>query len=219
MNKKVYVGIFIISFALIAVSMLSLSQVKAEDNNSSSSVSGSAPGTIGSSLISPSATTPVQGSVDQNKENKEDYKTRLSGQPPEGTQLSVSINSQGQTNLNNVSVTAVNGNILTVSIFGLNFSVDQSGTSITGIYVLPPMPSTSVNATNSATSFGSSSQTASISVGDKISIIGSIDQSTGIIKASQISNLSKETQSTNDIKARLDQLFQMLNQLRAQLGL
>jgi len=201
MNKKVYVGIFVASLALISILAFPLNQAKAENDNSSvtsSSAKGNANG----------IEKKIQGIVNSLHDN--DNKKLENAQP------SITINPQGQTKLNSVLVTAINGNILTVSVFGLNFSVDQSGAKITGIYVLPPIP---VSATSTATSSTSSIQTVTISVGDKVSVNGSIDQTTGIIKATLIRDLSKETQSNNDIKARINQLLQMINQLRAQLGL
>jgi len=209
MNKKVYIEIFVISFALIAVSMFSLSQVKAESSNSYSY----------NSATGSTSTNPGKGHDNGNGNEKktEGILNSVGGsKESESMQPSITINPQGQTKLNSVSVTAINGNILTVSVFGLNFSVDQSGAKITGIYVLLPIPG---SATSTATSSTSSIQTVTISVGDKVSVNGSIDQTTGIIKATLIRDLSKETQSNNDIKARINQLLQMINQLRAQLGL
>jgi hypothetical protein len=201
MNKKAYIGIFVASLALISILTLPLSQVKAESSNSYS------PSNVSST------TNPGKGHDNGNGNDNKDQGALSSS---ESTQPSITINPQGETKLNSVSVTAINGNILTVSIFGLNFSVDQSGAKITGIYTLPPIP---VLATSTATSSTPSVQTVTISVGDKISVNGSINQSTGIIKATLIRDLSKETQSNNDIRARIQQLLQMINQLRSQLGL
>ena len=135
---------------------------------------------------------------------------------PEATPLSMSIGPQGQARITNGNVTAVSGNTLTVSVFGISLSVDISNANIIGAMALPPIPST---ATSSATSTGATPSTTSINVGDKVVVQGAIDSTTGVIKANTVRDLSAQVQSNSDITNRINQLLQMINQLRARLGM
>ncbi len=187
------------------------------DSSSATSVNGSSSG-FGLGIG-----TPIAPGLKVRAENENKVQTNLneafdagSNSSPDATPLSMSIGPQGQARITNGSVTAVNGNMLTVSVFGVNFSVDSSNANIVGATALPPIPNT---ATSSATSTGTTSSTTSINVGDKVVVQGTIDSSTGIIKANTIRNLSAQVQSNSDIANRINQLLQMINQLRAQLGM
>lgn len=156
----------------------------------------------------------VEGDVEE-KLNEAFRKVQESS--PEATPLSVSIGPQGQARITNGSVMVVNGNMLMVSAFGINFSVDSSNAKITGVVPLPPLPSTATSSPTSTTT--AISAVTVISVGDRVVVQGTVDSSSGIIKASVIRDLSAQVQSKSHIVNRINQLLEMINQLRAKLGL
>ena len=125
-------------------------------------------------------------------------------------QAHVSIGAHGETQIASAKVQSVQGNAMTVSAFGISFNIDMSGASFVGQPLpLPPIPA--------ATSSSVQSVSPSISVGDTVTLQGTIDSSTGVVRASQVRDLTTQAQSNTNILSRINQLLQMIQQLRAQM--
>lgn len=94
-------------------------------------------------------------------------------------------------------VQSVSGQSLTVSMFGLNFSVlaVASSTRIMGV-----------------------ADIAHIGVGDTVSVRGNIDTITGVITAIDIRDLTQGQSNIDAIKKQIEQLMQQLRALQGQTG-
>jgi len=120
------------------------------------------------------------------------------------------IGPDGNTRVSNAKATAINGTTMTVSLLGLSLSVDTSQAQIIGGIILPPVSTSTVSSTPVV-------QQTSVSVGDMVSINGTLDATSGIIHAKTVRDLTTQSSSTSTIQNRIDQLMQLINQLRAQL--
>ncbi len=125
----------------------------------------------------------------------------------------MTIGANGAVRVTSAKVTAVNGSTMTVSLFGLSLSVDTSQAQMIGGIVLPPV-STSTSSTTTSTPTVQQTQ---VSVGDLVSINGAMNQASGVIQAQTVRDLTVQSQSTSNIQSRIQQLLQLVQQLRAQL--
>ena len=210
--------VFMAGFSGVFAKNVQLAESEGENNSSSANIGSNASGTNGLG-IGTSIAPGLQGKNQTESEVENGLNNAFNaglGSSPEATPLSMSIGPQGQARITNGNVTAVSGNMLTVSVFGISLSVDISNANIVGAMALPPIPST---ATSSATSTGATPSTTSINAGDKVVVQGTIDSTTGIIKASAVRDLSAQVQSNSDIVNRINQLMDMINQLKARLGM
>ncbi len=149
--------------------------------------------------------------------------------PIRSNQMSVNIEPNGQAKLMNAAVNSVNGNTIVASVFGINFTVDISRAKIIGGFALPPLPSlaqmlanTGAGTSTATTTEGGTGNTPpaeqiTISVGDKLMVMGIVDATSGVIKAEIVRDLTAQSQSQDTIKQRIQQLMDLINQLRAQL--
>lgn len=143
--------------------------------------------------------------------------------PAQEDQANVSINGQGRAQLSYGQVKLVNGTIMTISVFGIDFTVDTSNAKIGVGPSLPPLPDILSMFNSSSSPFGASAITSAstspvtVNVGDTVSLNGTVASSTGVINATTVNDLTDQAQSSNTIQTRINQLLQMLDQLRSQL--
>lgn len=129
------------------------------------------------------------------------------------SQMGVNIGPSGRAQLMNATANSVNGSTMVASVFGINFTIDISNAKIMGGVVLPPLPALNASTTTTTPSV----QSATISVGDKLMIMGAVDATSGIIKAEAVKDLTTQTQSQDTIRQRIQQLLELINQLKSQL--
>ena len=201
MKHKLFLGVVLV---VIIVAVFSLARVfvyaqgESENSNAGGNGAGNALGlTLGNN--------PNSGDNSQSSESE---------QGNQSTQSGMNIGAQGQVRVTNADAVSFSGNSLSIKIFGLPLTVDTTSAQITGALSLPPLPTSSSTASSTAMP----TQT-SIASGDKVSVNGTIDPNTGIIKATVVHDLTADNQSTSNIRDRINQLLQMINQLRAQLGM
>gem|GEM_PF-6582355 len=139
--------------------------------------------------------------------------------PPITTQnqQGISINGQGNVQLSYGQVQAVNGNSLTVSVFGINFAVDTTNAKVGGGIALPANLS-SLFSTLGVTTTPTTSSPTTINVGDRVTLSGTVASSTGVISATTIRDLTTQSQSSNTIQNTINELLQMVSQLRSQIS-
>jgi hypothetical protein len=194
---------FVSLLAIFAIIISSSALVSAEENNSNF-------GQKPQNLIAP-------GLKNKLEKVESEVRKRLENNNPEReTPVSVNIGPEGQARITNGNVTSVNGNLITVNVFGINFSVDISNAKVFGA-LGPSLNSNSQN--SSSTETGSQTSTTTVNVGDRVSLNGKVDSSTGVIKAEVVHNLSAKIQSNREIVNKINELLEMINRLKAQLGM
>lgn len=125
----------------------------------------------------------------------------------------MTIGANGAVRVTAAKVTGINGSTMTVSLFGLSLSVDTSQAQIIGGIVLPPISTTTPSTTTSTPTVGQTQ----VSIGDLVSVNGTMNQTSGVIQAQTVRDLTVQSQSTSNIQSRIQQLLQLIQQLRAQL--
>ncbi len=128
-----------------------------------------------------------------------------------GTGAGMVITGSYAVRINNAKVSSVQGSTLVVSMFGIPVTVNTSGASFVGGQ---PIPMMSLQPTSTSTTTVSPSQ---ISVGDEVTIQGRIDPTTGIVQASLVRDLTTQVQANSAIMNRINQLLQLIQQLRTQI--
>lgn len=131
-----------------------------------------------------------------------------------GNQPSLSISGQGNVKLTDGQVQTVNGASLTVSVFGIDLNVNTANAQFGGMNSIPGDIMSILNP--SSTTMQASTST-TINVGDMVNVTGSIASSTGVINATNVEDLSTQSQMSNTIQNRINQLMQLIDQLRSQL--
>jgi hypothetical protein len=130
----------------------------------------------------------------------------------ENVPSSLVVTPAGRVRLTNSTVSAINGTNLTLSLWGINLNVDASNARLLNPRVLGPQVLAPTTSTSTA-----SSTISDIKVGDRLAVEGTIDSTNGTIKAERILDYSLQRQTVSEIQARIQQLLQLLEQLRAQL--
>ncbi len=125
----------------------------------------------------------------------------------------MTIGANGAVRVTSAKVTAINGSTMTVLLFGLSLNVDTSQAQMIGGIVLPPISTSTTSTTTSTPTIGQTQ----VSVGDLVSINGTMNQTSGVIQAQTVRDLTLQSQSTSNIQSRIQQLLQLIQQLRAQL--
>lgn len=134
----------------------------------------------------------------------------------QSSQPSLSISGPGRVQLNYGQVQSVSGSTVTVSIFGINLTVNTASAKIEGGMTSLPI---SVYGLNSASGTNPTPTPSPITInqGDSISLTGTIATSTGIINAATVQDLTAQSQTSTTIENRIQQLLQLISQLRSQL--
>ena len=116
----------------------------------------------------------------------------------ERASMSLIITPQRKATLVNVDLKTIEGDTLTVGVFGLTFTVDASEAKIYG---------------------GKEKATVSdLEVGDKLLIKGVVDEETGVIEASRIHDRSVHKKAIENFRAKIQELLRRIEEFQARVG-
>jgi hypothetical protein len=122
---------------------------------------------------------------------------------------SMTINPQGKVLIVASEVTESNWPNLKVKVWGNTFSV----------HVMPDARLIGLTATAVSNATSSATTTIQVAVGDRVDVLGYVEEATGLIHATAFKNRSQVSKDVETIRARIQELMNLLENLRAQLKL